>query len=89
MDRKFWVICIAVLVFIGLCWTRYQVIQLSGVGGFYKINHSRPNDTGRGDVYAARAGSCRDEGGDTESAREQTGRTAGRRAAVKLPQNAK
>ena len=38
MDRKFWVICIAVLVFIGLYWTRYQVIQLSGVGGFYKMN---------------------------------------------------
>ena len=38
MDRKFWIICIAVLVLIGLYWTRYQVVQLSGVGGFYKIN---------------------------------------------------
>jgi len=38
MDRKFWVICIAVLVLVGLYWTRYQVVQLSGVGGFYKLN---------------------------------------------------
>ena len=38
MDRKFWVICIALLVLVGLFWTRYQVVQLSGVGGFYKIN---------------------------------------------------
>ncbi len=38
MDRKFCVICIIVLVLIGLYWTRYQVVQLSGVGGFYKIN---------------------------------------------------
>ena len=38
MDRKFWVICSAVLVLLGLYWTRYQVVPLSGVGGFYKIN---------------------------------------------------
>jgi hypothetical protein len=38
MDKKFWLICIAVLVFIGLYWTRYQVVELSGVGGFYKLN---------------------------------------------------
>ena len=38
MSKQFWVICIAVLVLIGLFWTRYQVVQLSGVGGFYKIN---------------------------------------------------
>jgi hypothetical protein len=38
VDRKFWVICVAVLVLVGLYWTRYQVVQLSGVGGFYKIN---------------------------------------------------
>jgi len=25
-------------VLVGLFWTRYQVVQLSGVGGFYKIN---------------------------------------------------
>jgi hypothetical protein len=38
MERKFCVICIAVLVLVGLYWTRYQVVPLSGVGGFYKIN---------------------------------------------------
>jgi hypothetical protein len=38
MTKKFWIVCIAVLVIIGLYWTRYQVVQLSGVGGFYKIN---------------------------------------------------
>jgi hypothetical protein len=38
MSRKVWIICIAVLVLVGLYWTRYQVVQLSGVGGFYKIN---------------------------------------------------
>ena len=38
MDRKFWAIFIAVLVLVGLYWTRYQVVQLSGVGAFYKIN---------------------------------------------------
>jgi hypothetical protein len=38
MDKKFWVICLAVLVLIGLYWTRYQTVELSGVGGFYKIN---------------------------------------------------
>jgi hypothetical protein len=38
MGKKCCVICIAVLVLVGLYWTRYQVVQLSGVGGFYKIN---------------------------------------------------
>jgi hypothetical protein len=38
MSKKLWLICIAVLVVIGLYWTRYQVVELSGVGGFYKIN---------------------------------------------------
>jgi hypothetical protein len=38
LDRKFWIICITALVLIGLFWTRYQVVELSGVGGFYKIN---------------------------------------------------
>ncbi len=38
MTAKFWIICIAVLAFLGLYWTRYQVVELTGVGGFYKIN---------------------------------------------------
>jgi len=38
MNKKCWIIGIAVLVLIGLYWTRYQVVLLSGVGGFYKIN---------------------------------------------------
>ena len=38
MEKKFCVVCIAVLALIGLFWTRYQVVELSGVGGFYKIN---------------------------------------------------
>jgi len=38
MTSRFWVIFIAILVLLGLYWTRYQVVELSGVGGFYKIN---------------------------------------------------
>jgi hypothetical protein len=38
MDKKLWIIFISVLVLIGLYWTRYQVVELSGVGGFYKLN---------------------------------------------------
>lgn len=38
MDRKTLLIIIAVLVVILLYWTRFQTVELSGVGGFYKIN---------------------------------------------------
>lgn len=38
MDRKTILIIIAVLVIIFLYWTRIQTVELSGVGGFYKIN---------------------------------------------------
>jgi uncharacterized protein YaaQ len=38
MDRKTVLIIIAVLVVIFLYWTRFQTVELSGVGGFYKIN---------------------------------------------------
>lgn len=38
MDRKTILVIIAVLVVIFLYWTRFQTVELSGVGGFYKIN---------------------------------------------------
>lgn len=38
MDRKAVLVIIAVLVVILLYWTRFQTVELSGVGGFYKIN---------------------------------------------------
>ena len=38
MDRKTILIVLAVLVVILLWWTRFQTVELSGVGGFYKIN---------------------------------------------------
>jgi hypothetical protein len=34
-----WVLIIAgVLVVLGMYWTRYQVVELAGVGGYYKIS---------------------------------------------------
>lgn len=38
MTQRFWIILVCVLVLLGLYWTRYQVVELSGVGGYYKIN---------------------------------------------------
>lgn len=38
MDRKAVLIVVAVVVVILLYWTRFQTVELSGVGGFYKIN---------------------------------------------------
>jgi len=38
MERKTILVIIAVLVVIFLYWTRFQTVELSGVGGFYKIN---------------------------------------------------
>jgi hypothetical protein len=38
MDRKAIFIIFAVLVVILLYWTRFQTVELSGVGGFYKVN---------------------------------------------------
>jgi hypothetical protein len=38
MDRKAILIIITVLVVIFLYWTRFQTVELSGVGGFYKVN---------------------------------------------------
>jgi uncharacterized protein YaaQ len=34
-----WVLVIAaVLIVLGMYWTRYQVVELAGVGGYYKIS---------------------------------------------------
>lgn len=38
MKVKWILIIVAVLVVLGMYWTRYQVVELSGVGGFYKIS---------------------------------------------------
>ncbi len=38
MKAKWILIMVAVLVVLGMYWTRYQVVELSGVGGFYKIS---------------------------------------------------
>ena len=38
MKVKWILIIAAVLVALGMYWTRYRVVELAGVGGFYKIN---------------------------------------------------
>jgi hypothetical protein len=38
MKVKYVLIIVAVLIVLGMYWTRYQVVELSGVGGFYKIS---------------------------------------------------
>jgi hypothetical protein len=38
MKVKWILIIVAVLIVLGMYWTRYQVVELSGVGGFYKIS---------------------------------------------------
>lgn len=38
MKVKLVLIIGAVLLVLGMYWTRYQVVELSGVGGFYKIS---------------------------------------------------
>jgi hypothetical protein len=38
MKVKWILIMVAVLIVVGMYWTRYQVVELSGVGGFYKIS---------------------------------------------------
>jgi uncharacterized protein YaaQ len=38
MKVKWILIIVAVLVVVGMYWTRYQVVELAGVGGFYKIS---------------------------------------------------
>jgi hypothetical protein len=38
MKVKWIAIALAVAVIMGMYWTRYQVVELSGVGGFYRIN---------------------------------------------------
>jgi hypothetical protein len=38
MKVKWVLIAVAVLIVLGMYWTRYQVVELAGVGGFYKIS---------------------------------------------------
>lgn len=38
MKVKWILIIVAVLIVVGMYWTRYQVVELSGVAGFYKIS---------------------------------------------------
>jgi hypothetical protein len=38
MKVKWILVIAAVLIVLGMYWTRYQVVELSGVGGFYKIS---------------------------------------------------
>jgi hypothetical protein len=38
MKVKWILMLVAVIIIIGMYWTRYQVVELSGVGGFYRIN---------------------------------------------------
>jgi uncharacterized protein YaaQ len=38
MKVKWVLIIAAVLVVLGMYWTRYQVVELAGVGGYYKIS---------------------------------------------------
>ena len=48
MKAKWILIIVAVLVVLGMYWTRYQVVELAGVAGFYKINRL----TGRTELTA-------------------------------------
>lgn len=38
MKVKWILIMVGALIVVGMYWTRYQVIELAGVGGFYRIN---------------------------------------------------
>jgi uncharacterized protein YaaQ len=38
MKVKWVLIIAAVLVVLGMYWTRYQIVELAGVGGYYKIS---------------------------------------------------
>jgi hypothetical protein len=38
MKLKWVLIIVAVLMVLGMYWTRYQVVELAGVGGYYKIS---------------------------------------------------
>lgn len=38
MKVKWVLIIVAVLMVVGMYWTRYQVVELAGVAGFYKIS---------------------------------------------------
>jgi hypothetical protein len=38
MKIKWIVIALVVVIILGMYWTRYQVVELSGVGGFYRIS---------------------------------------------------
>ncbi len=38
MKVKWIIIMVAILVILGMYWTRYQIVELSGVAGYYKIN---------------------------------------------------
>lgn len=46
MEKKFLVICGAILLLVVLFWTRYQVVPAPGPVGFYKINRLT------GEIYA-------------------------------------
>jgi hypothetical protein len=48
MKTKWMLIVVVALVILGMYWTRYQIVELSGVGGFYKINRF----TGQTDLIA-------------------------------------
>jgi hypothetical protein len=43
LRTKLVLILVAALLAIGMFWTRYQVVGLSGVGGFYRINRLTGN----------------------------------------------
>jgi uncharacterized protein YaaQ len=43
MKVKWVLIIVAVLMVLGMYWTRYQVVELAGVGGYYKISRLTGN----------------------------------------------
>lgn len=48
MKGKWIAILVALLIVLGMYWTRYQVVELSGVAGFYRISRL----TGRVELVA-------------------------------------
>jgi hypothetical protein len=43
MKVRWIVLMVVVIVVLGMFWTRHQVVELSGVGGFYRINRLTGN----------------------------------------------
>ena len=43
MKGRWVVVLVVIVILLGMYWTRNEVVQLSGVGGFYRINRLTGN----------------------------------------------